>query len=534
MAISAEFTADFSQYTAAAGEATAALVELQQTSTAIDVSAQAQAAGTALRSLGTEVVGFASEFVASFAEEEAATKRLEQALRNTGHASTEVIEAYGEMGAKFQETTIYADDAITAAQTVFTQIGHVGPEQMQPAIQAAADLAAGLGIGIEEAAAMMSKALGSGGESLGQLKKVLGDNIEKGAGFEQIMGAVNAQFGGQAAAAMETTEGKLTALGNQWDDLKGRIGELLASAVTPLLDAFMSLDPTLQTVIVGAGGLVLALTPIALAIGSVVTAITPLIGVIGGAGGLTALLAGLGTTLAALAAPVAIAVAAIGAVYLAFKHWDAIEATCRAVYEGIKRWLVDGFKALLAPITATVEGVAGGFKWLYDKVVGRSYVPDLINGISDEFARLHEVMVVPAVQAASETEAAFAGAMSAIGEMAGGALAGPGKRPGGGGGGNLPTVNPFSGEGLVGTDPRVLGWLSQGYSLGEAVALAQGHGSRFTAPKGRDPALRAMGMAPVTNITVQGSVLSTEDQLAKSIEEAMMKSYRRGGNLLPV
>jgi phage-related minor tail protein len=485
MAISAEFTADFSQYTAAAGEAETALDGVTESAAALgaDVALTANLAGEALRDFGGQVVDLASEYLTAFAEEEAATKRLEVALRNAGVASTDVVTAYGEMASQFQTTTRYADDAITAAQTAFTQIGQVGPEQMQPAIQAAADLAEGLGIGIEDAALLMSRALGSGGESLGRLKQILGDNIETGAGFEEIMGAINAQFGGQAVAAMDTTEGKLAALGNQWDDLKGKMGEVIASALTPLLELFSSLSPELQTIIVAAVGLTAALTPIAIAFGALVSAVAPLITLIAGAGGLSAAFAALLPFLG----PAGLIVAGIAAVYLAFKYWDDIVAIARAVYEGIKRWLVDGFQALLAPITATIEAVSKGFKWLYDKVVGGSYVPDLVNGIGAEFGRLNEVMVQPAQQATGEV-------ISAFNRMAHNIM-------------------------LIETD---------------AGGVARDAFGRPVVPGGAISALPASLGQQNISVVVNGSVLSTEEQLAAVMENALMGAYRRGGQRLPV
>src|SRR5262245_29632740 len=97
MAISAEFTADFSQFNAAAAEAQQALLGVEQQAASMDVEAQARKAGAAFVGLASEVTTFAKEYIGAYAEEEAATTRLVTALQNQGTASADVITAYQNM-----------------------------------------------------------------------------------------------------------------------------------------------------------------------------------------------------------------------------------------------------------------------------------------------------------------------------------------------------------------------------------------------------------------------------------------------------
>lgn len=89
----------------------------------------------------------------------------------------------------------------------------------------------------------------------------------------------------------------------------------------------------------------------------------------------------------------------IGAVAIAFKNWDKIAALVKAVYDAIKTWMVDKFNAVVDSIKKKVDQVTGFFKDMYDKVVGHSYVPDLIEGIGREFGMLNDKMVRPTEQA---------------------------------------------------------------------------------------------------------------------------------------
>jgi len=79
----------------------------------------------------------------------------------------------------------------------------------------------------------------------------------------------------------------------------------------------------------------------------------------------------------------------------------------KKTWEGVKLWLVDKFATIVKAVGEKVQAVAGFFKSLWDAVVGHSYVPDMVDGIRDEFARLDDVMVKPALAATAKVNAAF-------------------------------------------------------------------------------------------------------------------------------
>ncbi len=89
----------------------------------------------------------------------------------------------------------------------------------------------------------------------------------------------------------------------------------------------------------------------------------------------------------------------IGAVVTAWKNWDKIVGFVKAVYDAAKQWLVDKFNGIVNSIKGSIQAVGDKFKWLYDVVVGNSYIPDLIDGIDTEFGRLPDVLVRPTEQA---------------------------------------------------------------------------------------------------------------------------------------
>ena len=86
----------------------------------------------------------------------------------------------------------------------------------------------------------------------------------------------------------------------------------------------------------------------------------------------------------------------------------------KRLYEGVKTWLVDRFVAIVNGAREKIQAVTGFFRDMYDKVVGNSYVPDMINRIAQEFGRLGDVMVRPAREAAAAVETGFSQMLSNV------------------------------------------------------------------------------------------------------------------------
>lgn len=73
------------------------------------------------------------------------------------------------------------------------------------------------------------------------------------------------------------------------------------------------------------------------------------------------------------------------------------------VYNAIKTWLVDRFTSLASLVLSPIRAIEGGFAWLYDRVVGNSWVPDMVDGIAAHIGRLDQEMAEPARRAARKT-----------------------------------------------------------------------------------------------------------------------------------
>ncbi|MDR4483832.1 MAG: phage tail tape measure protein [Nitrospirales bacterium] len=187
-----------------------------------------------------------------------------------------------------------------------------------------------------------------------------------------------------------------------------RIGDGLAPALNTLLDlatpvvdvaldlvtAFTNADPVTQKIVAAVVGLAAAAGPVALALSgivSVVSTLTPLF--------------------VALTGPVGLTVAALAGVVAVVANWETVKTEvvrlANSTVEGIKAALIGRFNGIINSVKGSVDSVTGFFEDMYDKVVGHSYVPDMVTRIQQEFASLDTVMVAPAEKAATNVSDTF-------------------------------------------------------------------------------------------------------------------------------
>ncbi|PKB19660.1 hypothetical protein B0I00_1900 [Novosphingobium kunmingense] len=224
-----------------------------------------------------------------------------------------------------------------------------------------------------------------------------------------MMAAVSAGFTGLAAAlgpvlipiAAVAAAGAL--IYANW----GTIGPLLGQLKTVFVE---TLGPPLQNLI-GAvsaafsglwkgplGDLIKAVWPVLLQLGKVFSQVM--------GGTLLVVAKGAATGLGVIFNSIAAAIRALAVLFDGTLATAAIAAMARLV-TGVREWLVGKLGAVWKTVTDKIETVKRGFFNLYDAVVGHSYVPDMVDGIAAEMARLDAVMVAPAQKATSKAAEAF-------------------------------------------------------------------------------------------------------------------------------
>lgn len=86
---------------------------------------------------------------------------------------------------------------------------------------------------------------------------------------------------------------------------------------------------------------------------------------------------------------------------------QAVIGFVSSMVKSIDEWLGGALTRTWEKVKAGIDKVKGWFFGLYDAVVGHSYVPDMVDGIAAQFARLDSVMVDKAKGATGKTGEAF-------------------------------------------------------------------------------------------------------------------------------
>lgn len=446
-----------------------------------------------------------------------ALAQVESALTSMGGASGKTVEELQKAAKQLETFSNFDDDDILQKVTAnLLTFGNVAGDVFDKAQQAAVDLSARLGQDLQSSTVMLGKALNDPVKGITALsrvgvsftedqKEMIKAMAEAGdiAGAQTlILAELEKQYGGAAKAARDAAPGGDQA--QAWRTLQEVIGERLVQAfekfeavTTPVINAFLSLSPEVQTAVVVFAGLAAALGPALIVLGMIASGIGSIIAIAPAlAAGFTAIkVAGL----ALMANPFVLAFAAVlAAIYLAWQNWHTITAllegigatftgwwqgsvqpvldglmekiseviriftsifgpeikavvgmigalmrgdfsaawelakeavrqsieaklrliqslvpgaisSMKALYDGVKLWLVDKFNGLVELFMGPIRKIEGGFAWLYDRVVGNSWVPDLVDRLGEEAARFGIEFVNPMLDGARQVDAAFAG-----------------------------------------------------------------------------------------------------------------------------
>lgn len=167
--------------------------------------------------------------IKSALEEEKALLRLKSAVDNVGQSFAaaspfvkQTADSLIELG--FADEQTYASLAKLTAAT-----GSV--KTAMKSMTVAADLARFKQISLVEASDLLARASTGQARGLRDLGIAMGQSIEKGATYEQILASIEDRIGGTAKAFGETASGKLAVFNAKFDDLKEKIGV----ALLPLL-----------------------------------------------------------------------------------------------------------------------------------------------------------------------------------------------------------------------------------------------------------------------------------------------------------
>jgi phage-related protein len=213
-------------------------------------------AGFAMQ-MGSKALGAVTDFVGGAIGEASAWNSVyaqtEAVIKSTGSAAgltaKEMAEMAGNMSAASGQS-LFSDDAILGAQNVLATFTNIKGENFGGATQSILDMSQALGIDLDSAAMQVGKALNdpvaglsalsrSGVQFTAEQEAMIKSMVEAGnvAGAQEIMMAeLNTQFGGSAAAAVDTYAGQQVVLKEKMADIQQTLGE----ALMPILMEFGS------------------------------------------------------------------------------------------------------------------------------------------------------------------------------------------------------------------------------------------------------------------------------------------------------
>jgi len=159
--------------------------------------------------------------------QEDAINELNFALSSTGIYSKKTADDMQELANALQATTKFEDDVILKNAALIQNLGRLDKEGLKAATKAALDLSAALGIDLTQASTLVGKA--AQGEV--SMFKRYGIEIRKGAtdaeSFANALEKLNRNFGGAAAAQVNTFSGATARLKNTFGDLQEEFGNTI-------------------------------------------------------------------------------------------------------------------------------------------------------------------------------------------------------------------------------------------------------------------------------------------------------------------
>ncbi len=176
--------------------------------------------------------GFFLDAAKAAAEDEAATMRLDQSVKNYTDTLDDSDQAHKEIMGDIEERIAagqklaFSDDSIRdSLQTLLAATGDYGEATQRQA--AAMDLARAKNISLEQASTLLAKA---NDENVNVLRR-MGITLKEGATETELLATVQQKFGGQAETFAKSNAGMY----EQWKIRQGEIIEQIGGFVLPLL-----------------------------------------------------------------------------------------------------------------------------------------------------------------------------------------------------------------------------------------------------------------------------------------------------------
>jgi hypothetical protein len=172
-------------------------------------------------------------------EDSAAQAQLAKTLQNVVGATDAQISATEKSISAMAMQTGVADDQLRPALASLV-LGTQDLSTANDALNLALDISAGTGADLATVSDALSKAYGGNFKALRQLSPQLYAMIKDGASLDEVMAQLSRTFGGSAAVAANTAEGKFKRLGIALSETAEAIGMAILPAVEAVLPYLIS------------------------------------------------------------------------------------------------------------------------------------------------------------------------------------------------------------------------------------------------------------------------------------------------------
>jgi hypothetical protein len=218
------------------------------------LSGVAKVGTIAFAALGAASLKYGADAVTAAAADQKAQLKLAKTLENVTGATEGAIAATEQFITAQQFATGVSDSQLRPAlETLVRATGDV--TKAQNLLKLGLDVSAGSGRDLESISLALAKAQGGQFTALQRLGIVLPDNIKKSKDFGKVQEYLNGLFGGQAAVAANTYEGKLAILRERIGEVQESLGGALIPTLTGFADKIIkNVMPSLEGFINGLVG----------------------------------------------------------------------------------------------------------------------------------------------------------------------------------------------------------------------------------------------------------------------------------------
>lgn len=159
-----------------------------------------------------------------------AINRLNTALASTGKFSQESSKALQDFAEGIEKSSRFSSETTLEITALIQQLGNLDQQGLQKATKAALDLSSALGIDVNSAAQLVSKAATGNVQAFNRL----GLEIQKGKTdaetFANTLRVLESRFGGATEATARTFSGALNQVQNAFGDIGKEIGKVITQS----------------------------------------------------------------------------------------------------------------------------------------------------------------------------------------------------------------------------------------------------------------------------------------------------------------